>query len=255
MAVVRLERTNLAVRLADHAGQPVNRLVRALPEGVHAKIQTAVHEALLQCVKVAVKSLKPQEAAPPADLIPKLVAGLAGGVSGFAGLAALPIELPLTTVNMLRAIADIAQAEGENLADHATQIACIEVFALGRRNGGGVEAGYYALRAMLAKVTSDAASFLVQRGAAEEMAPILVRLVAEIAGRYGIIVSDRVAASAVPVLGALGGAAINWIFMDYFQELARGHFAMRRLERGYGRATIQGWYQEVVNRLAAKRST
>jgi EcsC protein family len=254
MAVVRLERTNLAVRLADHAGQPINRLIRTLPEGVHDKIQTAVHQALLRCVRVAVTSLKPQSDTPPADLPPKLVAGLAGGVSGFAGIAALPIELPLTTVNMLRAIADIAQAEGEDLTDRATQMACLEVFALGQRNEG-VEAGYYALRAMLAKVTSDAASFLVQCGAAEEMAPVLVRLIAEIAGRYGIIVSDRAAASAIPVLGALGGAAINWIFMDYFQELARGHFAMRRLEREYGRAAIQGWYQEVVKRLAAKRSS
>jgi hypothetical protein len=253
-AVIRLERANLAVRLADFAGAPIHRLMRALPAAAHDKIQTAVHIALLQCAKVAVKSLASKAVAPPANLAPKVLAGLAGGVSGFAGLAALPIELPITTTNMLRAIADIAQAEGEDLASRHTQMACLEVFALGHRGGGvGTEAGYYALRAMLAKATGDAATYLLQRGAAEEVAPVLMRLVAEIAGRYGIIVSDRAAASAVPVLGALGGATINWIFMDYFQDVARGHFVMRRLERQYGAAPVQAFYQEVVRRLALKR--
>jgi hypothetical protein len=253
-AIVRLERSNLVVQLADHVGAPVNKLVRTLPRRAQDKVEAAVHRALLGCAHVAIRSLD-QAPAKPANLAPKLFAGIAGGISGFAGLAALPIELPITTTNMLRAIAAIARAEGENLADPTTQMACLEVFALGRRGGGiAVEAGYYALRATLARTTGEVAAHLLQRGSAEEATPVLMRLVTEIAGRYGVVVSDRVAASAVPVLGALGGATINWIFMDYFQEIARGHFTMRRLERIHGEQPIQDLYHEVVRRLAAKQA-
>lgn len=258
-AVIRLERSNLAVRLADHAGRPINSLMNVLPPAANDKIQAAVHLALSHSIRVAVRSLDSKAparpSARPSAFAPKLIAGLAGGVSGFAGLAALPIELPITTTNMLRAIADIARAEGESLASRDTQMACLEVFASGHRGGGlGSEAGYYALRTMLAKATGDAVRYLLQRGAAEEMAPVLARFVTEIAARYGVIVSDRAAASALPVLGALGGATINWIFMDYFQEVARGHFTMRRLERDYGADAVQECYQEVVRRLALKQN-
>jgi hypothetical protein len=252
-AIVRLERSNLVIRLADYAGEPINKIVKALPEAAQRKVQAAVRRALLECAHVAIRSLD-QTSAKPAKLAPKLMAGIAGGISGFAGLAALPIELPITTTNMLRAIAAIARAEGENLAEPATQMACLEVFALGRRGGNpAVEAGYYALRAMLARTTGDAVAHLMQRGSAEEATPALMRLVTEIAGRYGVVVTDRAAASAVPVLGALGGATINWIFMDYFQEVARGHFTMRRLERIHGEDAIQDLYHEVVRRLAQKK--
>jgi EcsC protein family len=28
----------------------------------------------------------------------------------------------------------------------------------------------------------------------------------------------------VPIIGALGGAAVNYAFIDHFQEIARAHF-------------------------------
>jgi len=58
-----------------------------------------------------------------------------------------------------------------------------------------------------------------------------------------VIVSERAAAGAVPVLGAVGGATVNAIFMDHFGRVARGHFIVRRLERLYGEATIRREYE------------
>ena len=55
--------------------------------------------------------------------------------------------------------------------------------------------------------------------------------------RFGLVVSDKVAAGALPILGAVGGATVNVIFMDHFQRVAQAHFALRRLERTYGAAT------------------
>jgi EcsC protein family len=72
------------------------------------------------------------------------------------------------------------------------------------------------------------------------------RLVAELAARFGIVVSERVAADAIPVLGALGGATVNVIFMNHFQRIAQGHFTVPRLERRYGTDLVRRHYEELL---------
>ena len=57
---------------------------------------------------------------------------------------------------------------------------------------------------------------------------------------------EKVAAPAVPVIGAAGGALINTLFLDHFQDMARGHFIVRRLERVYGHEIIKKAYEEMV---------
>ncbi|MFY9830342.1 MAG: EcsC family protein, partial [Rhodoplanes sp.] len=64
--------------------------------------------------------------------------------------------------------------------------------------------------------------------------------------RFGVVVSERFAASAVPVLGAVGGATVNFVFMNHFQRVAHGHFTIRRLERMYGPATVRRHYEALV---------
>ena len=44
-------------------------------------------------------------------------------------------------------------------------------------------------------------------------------------------------------LGALGGAAVNYAFIDHFQEVARAHFVVRRLERRYGKSAVRAAYE------------
>jgi hypothetical protein len=58
-------------------------------------------------------------------------------------------------------------------------------------------------------------------------------------------VSQKVASQAIPVLGAVGGAAVNTVFIDHFQMLARGHFTVRRLERVYGKGTVRLAYDHI----------
>jgi hypothetical protein len=65
----------------------------------------------------------------------KALAATSGAVGGSFGLAALPIELPISTVIMLRSIGDVARAEGEDLRDPETTLSCLQVFALGGLKG------------------------------------------------------------------------------------------------------------------------
>jgi EcsC protein family len=78
----------------------------------------------------------------------------------------------------------------------------------------------------------------------------------EIGSQFGLVVSDKAAAGAIPLVGALGGAAANLAFMEHFQRLARTHFAIRRLEREYGQPEVvrmyTGYAPLVVERTAQR---
>ncbi|MBV9511620.1 MAG: EcsC family protein [Caulobacteraceae bacterium] len=249
LAVERLERPTLAARVADYAGQPVNAATKYLPKAVGHRLRSAVRKAIYQCLEVAIASLEPDETGPPLNWTPKLLTGLTGGIGGVFGLVGLPFELPLTTTLMLRAIADIARAEGEDLASLETRLACLEMFALGGRSPSDqMDVDYYAVRAVLTKLTGEVSAYVMERGAMNASSPIIARLVGEIAGRFGLALSERVVAGAVPIIGAVGGASVNMIFMDHFQRVASGHFAVRRLERAYGVTAVRGLYEA----LAAK---
>jgi EcsC protein family len=244
-AVSNLENQDFAAQLADYAGKPIERVMRLLPKAASSRINKAVEVAILNCLNVAISSIEPRSKALPARRTASLLAGISGGVSGFFGLAALPIELPVTTTLMLRSIADIARHHGEDLSKLEARLACVEVFALGApRNGRRADVGYYAARALLGRLTADATALLLERGAANLAAPVVGGLVSEIATRFSVVVSERSAASAVPVLGAMGGATVNLLFMNHFQRVASGHFAIRRLEREYGPAVVRRLYDE-----------
>ena len=67
-----------------------------------------------------------------------------------------------------------------------------------------------------------------------------------------MVVTQKLLAQAVPVIGAVTGAAINATFMNHYQTLARGHFTVRRLERAYGTETVRAAYEKL--RAASRRN-
>ena len=244
-AVIALERPSLVARLANIVGRPLEVLGNSLPAPVRDAVSSAAEAALRASLRVALTTLR-KEGAPSPRALHGALAAASGAVGGALGLATLPVELPISTTLMLRAIAEIARSEGEDLADPEAALACVQVFALGGRSDADnlAESGYFAVRSALAKSVSDAARFVTERGVAEG-APALVRLAAQIASRFGVVVSQKVAAQAVPVVGAIGGAAVNAAFMNHFQAIARGHFTVRRLERAYGKVPVQVAYDDI----------
>jgi len=243
MAVKHLENPNFAARIADYAGKPVNRILSMLPRAVNRQLSGLVRRAVMKGLDVAVDTLDEKPPPSPATGFSSFLAGFAGGVSGLFGFGALAVELPLTTTFMLRAIAEIAQHEGEDLSQLEARLACLEVFAYGtKRTDDTIDVGYYAARTLISKYTGDIAALFLERGAIDASAPVVSNLVTEIVSRFGLVVSDKVAASAVPIIGAVSGATINVIFMEHFQKIAKGHFTLRRLERTYGSAHIRHHY-------------
>jgi hypothetical protein len=230
-----LEVPGLAIRLSNLIGTPIEQSVRQLPSRWQARIVGVTRASLDKALRLALLTMDPDTVAPTSDLLHKVAVSLSGAVGGAFGLAALSVELPVSTTIMLRSIADIARAEGERLRDAESKLACVQVFALGgrTRSDDAAESAYYAVRVALAQAVSEAATHLAAKAGAKAASPPLVRLIAEVAGRFGVQVSQKAAAQAVPIVGAGGGALINNLFIDHFQSVARGHFTVRRLERTY----------------------
>jgi len=95
----------------------------------------------------------------------------------------------------------------------------------------------------LAHSVTEAAEFLIQKGLTKEAAPALIKFITQISNRFGIQVTQKAAAQAIPAIGAAGGAIINTMFIDHFQDMARGHFIVRKLERNYNPEIIKEIYQ------------
>ena len=181
------------------------------------------------------------------NLLHKLAVFATGAGGGFWGLGGLVVELPVTTTIILRSIADIARNEGESISENEVKLACLEVFALGgdSKSDDGTETGYYTVRFALAKSISDAVKFLASKKITDKGAPVLVQLIPRIAEKFSIQITQKTASQLIPGIGAVSGAIINTIFLDHFQDMAKGHFVVRRLERKYGNQLIEEAYKKI----------
>jgi hypothetical protein len=244
-----LENPGLTARLSHVLGSPIEKGFKMLPKGWSETVNKVSRAALLKALQVAVVTLRgPHRQRKSSEAFHKLLVGASGGIGGAFGLAALAVELPVSTTIMLRSIADIARSEGHDPQNIQTRLDCLEVFALGGRSPAdeAAESGYWAVRAALARAVSEAASYLAEKSVLEKSAPVVVRLISSIASRFGVIVSEQVAAKAIPVIGAAGGSVVNVLFMNHFQDMARGHFIVRRLEQRHGTQLVREIYQRLA---------
>jgi hypothetical protein len=244
-----LEHPGLAAKAAELLGRPIELGIEKLPPSMQRGLANVTRTALKVGLNAAVSTLsldvdgRPGRSASPR--LHRLAGGVAGAAGGFFGVLAMPAELPISTLIILRAIADIARSEGENLRELEARLACLEVLALG---GGrpdanmSAETGYYAARIGLAQSLKRAAEHLSRHGLARKLAPPVADWITRIAARFSVQVSQEIAAKLVPLLGAATGAAINTLFVRHFQDVARAHFTIRRLERSYGAERVKSMY-------------
>jgi len=254
-AVELLESPSFVAKLSDLIGEPIEKVVNGLPAKASQKVEEVVHSALISLMNLAGRTLGEEQSKPASMITHKLAATVSGAIGGAFGLAALGVELPITTSIILRSIADIARSEGEDLNAIETRLACIEVFALGgsAESDDASETGYYAVRAGLSKLAPQAAEQLARSGVAQKGADFVARFVAKISPRFSAILGEKLAAQAAPILGAVGGATINYLFLDHFQNMARGHFIVRRLERVHGPEAIRKEYDLIAREMGFRK--
>lgn len=250
-----LETPPLGMKLAAIVGAPVEKLIAKLPSVANDKVNDATQAALRKCLQLALKTLGKQGEsalaavvpAKPSNLLHKFAVATTGAAGGAFGLFALPVELPVTTTLMFRSICDIARSEGEDITKADTQLQCLTVFGMGGRSASDDEAdfGYFVVRGALAQAVSKASSEMAAKGFAAHGSAALLKLMQTVAARFSVQVSEQVAAKSIPAIGAVLGAMVNTVFIDHFQNVAHGHFTVRRLERQYGEAAVHAAYDGI----------
>lgn len=239
-----LERSSLVVALNSAIGTRIDEALRVLPTALRVRVESLTQQALAAALDVAILSL---QRAPDTARGRRWHIGMAaasGALGGAFGLAALTLELPLSTAVLLRAIADVAERHGEDLDDPESRLSCLEVFALGGRTSkdDAVDTAYFAVRTSLAGALREAARYLATHQVPDHTAPVIVKLLAKLSARFSGPVANKLAAQSVPVLGAVGGAVINTAFAHHFTSLAQAHFTVRALERRYGAERVRTAY-------------
>lgn len=260
-AVLLLERPSVTIQIANLVGSPIEWGVSKLPKGAQAKIQRAVKAALHKSATAALWTMAEAKGTPASTKTHKAVAAAAGAIGGFFGFAGLLVELPISTTIIMRAVADVARSEGFVLSELGVKVACIEVFAMGGNSDkdDAADSAYYLTRGLVTEVakhtSSELAKIATERAAhhafsisSKDAGALLAKLIDAVAARFGIVVSEKVAAQIVPVLGAVTGAALNTLFTDHYQDMARGHFIIRRLEEKYGAAKVSAAYNKFLKR-------
>ncbi|RQZ70449.1 EcsC family protein [Burkholderia sp. Bp9004] len=248
-----LESPSLTMKLTGVLGAPVEKMIARLPDFATGKINDATQLALRKCLNIALRTLgKPQtpDAEPdkPSNLLHKLAVATTGAAGGAFGFLALPVELPVTTTLIFRSVCDIARSEGEDLGSVDTQLQCLAVLGMGGnadKREEDADLGYFVLRGALAQAISKASSDITTKGIAAHSSAAVFKLVQTVASRFSLQVTEQMAAKSIPAIGAVLGATVNTLFIDHFQQMAHGHFTVRRLERKYGPVAVQAAYQAI----------
>lgn len=258
-AVALLESPSITARMAALAGAPIEFGMSKLPKFAHERIHKIVHAAMHKAASVALRTVKEAPSKSASTKTHKLAAAVSGAAGGLFGMAGLAVELPVTTVIMMRSVADIARSEGFSLSEPWVQAACVEVFAFGgnSKRDDAAESGYYASRGVLSELTKNATRELVHlaghRGAHEvtqayakkQAATWMAKLIDSVATRFGVVITEKTAAQIVPVIGAATAATMNVLFTNHYQDMARGHFIVKRLELTYGAEAVERAYRQV----------
>jgi hypothetical protein len=113
---------------------------------------------------------------------------------------------------ILRAVQGSAAEHGCDPAEEGTRMDCVQVFAAAGplAEDDGIDTSFLSMRLGLTGAT-------------------LQSLLARVAPRLATVLGQKLAAQTVPLLGAVAGAAINYAFTSYYQDMARIHFGLRRL--------------------------
>lgn len=200
----------LGISVLNLVGGSADSLLKTLPEGVRGNLEAATVTALNQAMKAANSSrnVVPDQK----SWLNQTVSAALGAAGGAGGLPTALAELPVTTTLLLRVIQGVAVEHGFDPQSENVQFDCVHVFSAAGplSDDDGADLGFLAARVTL---TGKA----------------MQSLIAKVAPRLAVVLGQKLAAQAVPVLGAVAGAATNYAYTSYYQDMAHIHFGLRKL--------------------------
>ncbi|WP_371156609.1 EcsC family protein [Jannaschia sp. 2305UL9-9] len=198
------------MQLLNLIGTQAEGLLDMLPGPVKGGLEKATAAALEQSFNAAAASRG--RLRDTSDWLTRAMTMGTGAAGGFGGLPSALAELPVTTTVILRAIQGIADEHGFDPAKPEVRAACLRVFAAAGPldDDDGTDLSFITMRLTLTGGTIQG-------------------LIAKVAPRLAVPLGQKLAAQAVPVIGAAAGAATNYIYTSYYQDMARVQFGLMRL--------------------------
>ena len=256
-----MEHIGFAMQGLNSIGGTIETGINKIPEKQRLWLQQIVNKTLVTLLKANLTTMQKGKAfKKPSNKSYKALVTATGTASGFfgsttgVGTAIFASELALSTKFIMRSIMDIARSEGEDVYTIETQMACLQVFALGGTTASDddLDTSYYTTRIAMSTTLKGASSYISKNGI-QGLSQVLVmsvnpivRAIGVIASRFTIQVSEKFIAQSLPIIGAAGGGTINFMFIEHFQKMAKAHFTLRRLERKYGEEDVRNVYNDIT---------
>jgi len=205
----------LGIQVLNLLGGQAENLLERLPDTAKERLEEATTKALNVALIAASKSraVVPDQS----TWLNRVAATAMGAAGGVGGLPTALAELPVTTTVLLRAIQAIAAEYGFDPSKPEVQAECLHVFSSAGplADDDGADMGFLSARVTLT-------------------GPALQGVIARIAPRLSAALGQKLAAQAVPVIGAVAGAATNYAYISYYQEMAHVHFGLLQASERHG---------------------
>ena len=242
-AKAALEADSMALRLNNYVGKKLDGAVKKLPDAWQSKLSKGINYSLSKATEWAFATTGSRECPVLREdwmhMAGVLGSGFLGGAGGFSTVV---WELPASTMIMMRSIGCIAEKEGLNMSDPKTRLGCVSVLAMGAdpKRVQSDELGYWVTRKAMAGLVTK-----VLEWNGRGTVPPLVQFITKTSARFGVVISEKIAAQVAPGVGALAGAGINGIYLNHYQNVAHAHFSIERLCMTYGETSVKEAYARI----------
>ncbi|MEM9583478.1 MAG: EcsC family protein [Pseudomonadota bacterium] len=236
---VQLQALATRYRGAQGVGMQVVGMLGAQAEGLLDNLPKPARDGLdaatLKALELSFSAANASRGKVPdtGQWLTRIVTTATGAAGGFGGASTALAELPVTTTVIQRAIQGIAAEYGFD-PDHAdTRADCLRVFAAAGplSEDDNVDLSFLTLRSTVTGATMQS-------------------LLSTIAPKLAVTLGKKLALQTVPVLGAVTGAAINYAFTSYYQDIAHVQFGLRKLaeDTGHDRAALTQEFEALVRK-------
>lgn len=201
----------VGIQVLNLVGGQAENLMERLPDPVKGRLEDATTKALNVALSAASRS---RGVVPDQKSWLNTAAATAMGAAG--GLPTALAELPVTTTVLLRAVQGIAAEYGFDPSEPDIQAECLQVFAAAGPLAAddGADMGFLSARVTLSGATVHG-------------------IIARVAPRLSAALGQKLAAQTVPIIGAVAGAATNYAYTSYYQEMAHVHFGLMRAGKSH----------------------
>lgn len=227
----------IGIDLLNSLGAQADGLLQRLPQKAQDGLQDATVAALNHAMTAAHKSrdMVPDQA----GWLNSAVSAAMGAVGGMGGLPTALAELPVTTTLLLRVINGVAAEHGFDTSEENVRFDCVHVFTAAGPldHDDSVEIAFLSARMALSGTAMQA-------------------IIARVAPRLATVLGQKLAAQAVPVLGAVAGAATNYAYTSYYTDMAHVHFGLLRLaiDADIPREVLVDRLRQRMNKTPVKRA-